>query len=144
MEVEAAAKLTSVHDDIEGFSNGYDTLVGERGVALSGGQKQRISMARAMMMNPELLILDDSLSAVDARTEEEILNAIKANRQNKSTIISAHRISSVMHADEIIVIDNGTISERGTHDELINLGGWYKEMFDRQQLEQEWSKEVTE
>ncbi|MBF6625625.1 ABC transporter ATP-binding protein [Tuanshanicoccus lijuaniae] len=140
-EVEVAARLTSVHEDIEGFSYGYDTLVGERGVALSGGQKQRISIARAMILNPELLILDDSLSAVDARTEEAILNAVKSYRANKSTIISAHRLSSVMHADEIIVIDNGTISERGTHDELINQNGWYKEMFDKQQLEAELREE---
>ncbi|MBS4461185.1 ATP-binding cassette domain-containing protein [Aerococcaceae bacterium zg-B36] len=142
-DVEEAARLTSVHDDIQGFSYGYDTLVGERGVALSGGQKQRISIARAMILNPELLILDDSLSAVDARTEEAILNAVKSYRANKSTIISAHRLSSVMHADEIIVLDNGTIAERGTHDELIAQNGWYKEMFDKQQLEAELEEEVA-
>ncbi|MFK8242880.1 MULTISPECIES: ABC transporter transmembrane domain-containing protein [unclassified Facklamia] len=142
-DVEAAARLTSVHDDIQGFSYGYDTLVGERGVALSGGQKQRISIARAMILNPELLILDDSLSAVDARTEEAILNAVKSYRANKSTIISAHRLSSIMHADEIIVLDNGTIAERGTHDELIAQNGWYKEMFDKQQLEAELEEEVA-
>lgn len=134
-EVEEIAKVTSVHEDILGFSEGYDTLVGERGVALSGGQKQRISMARAMLINPELLILDDSLSAVDAKTEEAILNSIKSTRENKSTIISAHRLSSVMHADEIIVLDEGTITERGTHEELIKNNGWYQEMYEHQQLE---------
>ncbi|PKY90282.1 multidrug ABC transporter permease/ATP-binding protein [Falseniella ignava] len=134
-EVEAAAKLVSVHDDILRFSQGYDTLVGERGVALSGGQKQRIAMARAMIIDPALLILDDSLSAVDAKTEERIVQSIKQNRSNKTTIISAHRLSSVMHADEIIVVDQGRITERGNHDELIAIGGWYREMFEHQQLE---------
>ncbi|MBA5729017.1 ATP-binding cassette domain-containing protein [Aerococcaceae bacterium INB8] len=134
-EVEEIAKVTRVHEDILGFSEGYDTLVGERGVALSGGQKQRISMARAMLINPELLILDDSLSAVDAKTEEAILNSIKETREDKSTIISAHRLSSVMHADEIVVLDEGQIVERGTHEELINNNGWYQEMYEHQQLE---------
>lgn len=133
--VEAAARLTSVHEDIIGFPDGYDTLVGERGVALSGGQKQRISMARAIINSPSLLILDDSLSAVDAKTEEAILNSIKEKRQNKTTIISAHRISSVMHADEIIVLDQGEIVERGSHYDLLEQDGWYKQMYEKQQLE---------
>lgn len=133
--VEAAARLTSVHEDIIGFPEGYDTLVGERGVALSGGQKQRISMARAIINSPSLLILDDSLSAVDAKTEEAILNSIKEKRQNKTTIISAHRISSVMHADEIIVLDQGEIVERGSHYDLLEQDGWYKQMYEKQQLE---------
>lgn len=134
-EVHKVAKLTSVHEDILGFTEGYDTLVGERGVALSGGQKQRISMARAMLNDPEILILDDSLSAVDAKTEEAILNSIKESRDGKTTIISAHRLSSIMHADEIVVMDQGRIVERGTHQELIEQNGWYKEMYDHQQLE---------
>ena len=133
--VEEAARLTSVHQDIIGFPEGYDTLVGERGVALSGGQKQRISMARAIINAPSLLILDDSLSAVDAKTEEAILSSIKTNRQNKTTIISAHRISSVMHANEIIVLDKGEIVERGNHYELLEQDGWYKQMYEKQQLE---------
>lgn len=133
--VEEVARLTSVHEDIIGFPEGYDTMVGERGVALSGGQKQRISMARAIINSPSLLILDDSLSAVDAKTEEAILEGIKTNRQDKTTIISAHRISSVMHADEIIVLDNGEIIERGTHYELLEQNGWYKQMYEKQQLE---------
>lgn len=133
--VEEVARLTSVHEDIIGFPEGYDTMVGERGVALSGGQKQRISMARAIINSPSLLILDDSLSAVDAKTEEAILEGIKTNRQDKTTIISAHRISSVMHADEIIVLDNGEIIERGTHYELLEENGWYKQMYEKQQLE---------
>lgn len=133
--VEEVARLTSVHEDIIGFPEGYDTMVGERGVALSGGQKQRISMARAIINSPSLLILDDSLSAVDAKTEEAILEGIRTNRQDKTTIISAHRISSVMHADEIIVLDNGEIIERGTHYELLEQNGWYKQMYEKQQLE---------
>lgn len=140
-EVETVAKLTQVHEDILGFPEGYDTLVGERGVALSGGQKQRISMARALIIDPELLILDDSLSAVDAKTEEAILKSLKEERRNKTTIISAHRLSSVMHADEIIVMDKGTISERGSHESLLAQNGWYKEMFERQQLEDEMKEE---
>ena len=134
-DVINAAKLTAIHDDILGLPNGYDTLVGERGVSLSGGQKQRISIARALITNPELLILDDALSAVDAKTEEAILSALKAQRLDQTTIIAAHRISSVMHAEEIIVLDDAEIIERGNHQELIEIDGWYQDMFDRQQLE---------
>ena len=136
-EVNHAAMLTDIHEDILGFPNGYDTEVGERGVSLSGGQKQRISIARAVISKPELLILDDSLSAVDAETEEKILSGLKRERQNQTTIIAAHRISSLMHADEIIVIDDGRIIERGTHSELLKLGGWYRDMYEQQQLEQQ-------
>ena len=120
---------------IKELPKGYETLVGERGVSLSGGQKQRISIARALIQNPELLILDDALSAVDAKTEERILRNLKEIRQSKTTIIAAHRLSSVMHADEIIVIDKGQIVERGRHAELLALGGWYKQMWEKQQLE---------
>lgn len=133
--VEEAARLTAVHDDILTFAKGYDTLVGERGVSLSGGQKQRIAIARAVITNPELLILDDSLSAVDAKTEETILQHLRNTRENRTTIIAAHRISSVMHADEIIVMDQGTIVERGTHHSLMQQDGWYRQMYEKQQLE---------
>lgn len=133
--VEHVARLTAVHEDILEMEQGYDTLVGERGVSLSGGQKQRLAIARALIINPELLILDDALSAVDAKTEEAILAALKKERSEQTTIIAAHRISSVLHADEIIVVEDGKITERGTHLELLALNGWYKEMYDKQQLE---------
>lgn len=135
-EVEAVALLANVHHDILQFPQGYDTRVGERGVSLSGGQKQRIAIARAILTQPELLILDDSLSAVDAKTEEAILRAIKEDKSDRMTLIAAHRLSSVMHADEILVMDNGQVVERGTHDELIAFDGWYAEMYAKQQLEQ--------
>ncbi|MFL2094797.1 ABC transporter ATP-binding protein [Marinilactibacillus psychrotolerans] len=135
-EVEAAARLADIHNDILNLSDGYDTQVGERGVSLSGGQKQRISIARSIITNPELMILDDSLSAVDAKTEESILSGLKEKRQKQTTIIAAHRISSVMHAEEIMVVEDGTIVERGTHEQLLKFGGWYKDMYRQQQLEQ--------
>lgn len=133
-----AAKLADVHEDIIGFADGYDTKIGERGVSLSGGQKQRVSIARALIKNPELLILDDALSAVDGKTEAKILSNLKQMRQNKTTIISAHRISAVMDAEEIIVMENGRISERGKHSDLIANNGWYKKMYDQQQLQQDF------
>lgn len=134
-KVEQAADMAFINNEIKAFPNGYDTLVGERGVSLSGGQKQRISIARALIVDPELLVLDDALSAVDAKTEEAILSNLKEARKDKATIISAHRLSSVMHAKEIIVLDKGKIVERGTHQELVHLNGWYKRMWDKQQLE---------
>lgn len=134
-KVEEAADLAAIHQDIEQFTEGYETMVGERGVSLSGGQKQRISIARALITNPELLILDDALSAVDAKTEEGILSKLKQHRQNKTTIITAHRLSSVMHAQEILVLDEGRIAERGTHEQLLAAKGWYQKMWEKQQLE---------
>lgn len=133
--VEQAAALAFINQEIKAFPEGYDTMVGERGVSLSGGQKQRISIARALIVKPELLILDDALSAVDAKTEEAILSNLKETRQEKTTIITAHRLSSVMHAKEILVLDEGKIIERGTHQELLTQKGWYQRMWEKQQLE---------
>lgn len=135
-EVIAAAKMASVHEDIEGFAQGYETVVGERGVSLSGGQKQRIAIARALLLNPEVLILDDSLSAVDAKTEERILEALRVNRENKTTIIVAHRFSAIKHANLILVLDEGKVKERGTHNELIKQDGWYAYINSQQELYQ--------
>lgn len=135
-EIETAAKLAYIHDDILQFTDGYETVVGERGVSLSGGQKQRISIARALIMNPEVLVLDDSLSAVDAKTEESILSSLRQNREGKTTIITSHRLSAIQHANLILVLEDGKVIERGTHEELMELDGWYKEMYVHQQLEE--------
>ncbi len=133
-QVEYAARLGHIHEDIRSFSEAYGTVVGERGVSLSGGQKQRISIARALIMDPEVLILDDSLSAVDAETEERILSNMQAKRKGKTNIITAHRMSAVSHADLIIVMDNGTVIERGTHEELMKIEGWYYDTYNAQAL----------
>ena len=134
-EIKEAAVLASIHKDISQFKYGYETVVGERGVTLSGGQKQRISIARALITNPGILILDDSLSAVDAKTEESILQHLKAKRQNQTTIITAHRLSSIAHCDLILVLENGTIAQRGAHHSLVHEEGWYKDTYERQALE---------
>lgn len=125
-ELQEAIKMSALDQDIENMPNGLDTLVGEKGIALSGGQKQRVSIARSFIKNPDILILDDALSAVDAMTESRIIENIKATRQGKTTIIITHRLSAVQHADQILVLDKGEIVERGTHHELSNNGGWYQ------------------
>ncbi len=133
-EIREAIQLAYFEKDLEVLPQGIETMVGEKGVSLSGGQKQRVSIARALIKNPEILILDDSLSAVDAKTEAKIIENIQRERAGKTTIISTHRLSGVQHAEHIIVIDNGAIIEEGTHEALVALGGWYKEQYDRQQL----------
>lgn len=135
-DVFTAAKLAHIHEDIERFPQGYHTVVGERGVSLSGGQRQRISIARALLMRPELLILDDSLSAVDAKTEEAILQSLKEARQQQTTIITSHRLSAIAHAHNILVMDHGSVVEQGTHEQLLAQQGLYAQMYELQQLEQ--------
>ncbi|WP_339293540.1 ABC transporter transmembrane domain-containing protein [Paenibacillus sp. FSL W8-0187] len=141
-ELIMEAITTAAFDrDLVTLSDGLDTLVGEKGVALSGGQKQRVSLARAFIGDPEILILDDSLSAVDARTEARIIDNIRSKRAGKTTLISTHRLSAVQHADVIVVLEDGRITEQGTHDELLELGGWYREQFERQQVENNLTSE---
>ena len=134
-EIERAAKLACVHDNIMDFPDRYETMVGERGVSLSGGQKQRIAIARALILDPEILILDDSVSAVDTDTEEQILQHLREERQGKTNIIIAHRISTLQHADKIIVLSDGRIAESGSHEELLAQNGIYADMYNRQLLE---------
>jgi ATP-binding cassette subfamily B multidrug efflux pump len=129
-----ALELASFRKDVAFLPDGLETLVGEKGVALSGGQKQRVSIARAVIADPEILILDDALSAVDAKTETEILEGIRSERAGKTTLITTHRLSAVQHADWIVVLDEGRMIEEGTHEELLKNNGWYKEQVDRQQL----------
>ncbi|MGE7183406.1 ABC transporter ATP-binding protein [Peribacillus sp. NPDC006672] len=133
-ELAEAIRLADFEKDLMMLPNRLETLVGEKGVALSGGQKQRISIARALIKNPEILILDDSLSAVDAKTETTIIENIQNERAGKTTIITTHRLSAVQHADRIIVLDGGEIIEEGTHEDLLKNNGWYREQYERQQV----------
>jgi ATP-binding cassette subfamily B protein len=135
--IAEAAAIARLDKDVEAFPRGYDTLVGERGITLSGGQKQRTALARALVVNPRILILDDALSAVDTYTEEEILSRLRAVMRQRTSIIVAHRISTVRDADVIFVLDDGRIVERGRHDELVARGGLYAGMYRKQLLEEE-------
>lgn len=136
-EIITAAKNAAVHKNIEGFSKGYDTVLGERGITLSGGQKQRVSIARAIVHDPKILLFDDSLSAVDTETEEEILNNLFRISKNKTTIIVSHRISSVKNANKIIILEDGKIVQRGSHQQLLGEEGYYKELYLKQLSEKE-------
>jgi len=138
-EVIAAAKLSVVHDNIVNFNLQYETILGERGITLSGGQKQRVSIARAVVKDPEILLLDDCLSAVDTETEETILNNLLAFCRDKTTIIVSHRVSSAKNADKIIILDHGEIIQQGSHNQLVNQEGYYKELFLKQLSEKELS-----
>ena len=136
-KVEEAARISYMENDIKEFPDRFETVVGERGITLSGGQKQRTAISRAVMRNPKILILDDALSSVDTYTEEKILNELQAVMRDRTSILISHRVSTVKHADEIVVLDSGRIIERGTHDELLALGAEYADLYQRQLLEDE-------
>ena len=131
-EVYGAAKQAAIHKEIEALDHGYDTLVGERGVTLSGGQKQRISIARALIKEPQIMIFDDSLSAVDTKTENQIINNLYTVLDNKTAILITHRIFTVFNFDQVVIIDDGEIIEQGTHSELLALKGYYAELYQLQ------------
>ena len=135
-EVEQFARYAAVYEDIMGLSDGFDTVVGERGVTLSGGQKQRISIARALIKKPDIVLLDDCLSAVDTTTEQTILGYLNEALADKTSIIITHRIPGMIQFDKIIVLDNGTIVEQGTHEILISNGGYYADIFEQQQMQE--------
>lgn len=137
--IENAAQTAYVHHNIEGFDKGYDTILGERGITLSGGQKQRVSIARALIKNPKILLLDDCLSAVDTETEEAILSSLSKIKEQKTTVIVSHRVSTVKNASKILVMDQGHIIQQGTHNELIKTEGYYKELYEKQLIEKELS-----
>ncbi len=139
-QIEEAARKADVHRNIMDFPEQYDTVVGERGTTLSGGQKQRVSIARALILDAPILILDDSLSAVDTKTEELILENLKEVREGKTNIIIAHRISTVRHADHIVVLEEGRVAEHGNHESLLEMQGIYADMYEKQQLEEELSE----
>ena len=136
-EVIEAAKKAVVHNNIINFTNQYDTILGERGITLSGGQKQRVSIARALIKNAPILLLDDCLSAVDTETEEAILNSLTQYCKNKTTILVSHRVSSAKNATKIIILDEGQIIQQGTHNQLLEQEGYYKDLYHKQLSEKE-------
>jgi len=143
-EIITAAKAAQAHEFIEGFTHGYETIVGERGVTLSGGQRQRVAIARALLMDPRILILDDSTSSVDTQTEKLLQAALDTLMEGRTTFVIAHRLSTVRRADIILVMDKGQIVERGRHDELLAQGGLYKEIYDLQLVDHAKSAEEAE
>ena len=136
-QIRWAAEVAGLATDIETFPNGLDTVIGERGLTLSGGQKQRAAIARAILRNPRILILDDALSSVDTLTEEKILNGLADVMRNRTTILISHRVSTVQNADRIVVLSHGRVVETGTHRELLERGGYYAELYQKQLLEEE-------
>jgi ATP-binding cassette subfamily B protein len=136
-EIRKAADLAGLSVDIAGFPEGFDTMVGERGITLSGGQKQRTAIARAILRNPRILILDDALSSVDTITEEKILEGLRQIMQGRTTILISHRVSTVRHADRIFVLEHGKVVEQGSHSQLIGQGGYYADLYQKQLLEEE-------
>jgi ATP-binding cassette subfamily B protein len=136
-EVRRAAEISNIDKDVQGFPGKYETMVGERGITLSGGQKQRTAISRAVVRDPKILILDDALSSVDTYTEEQILHELKQVMRDRTSILISHRVSTVKEADEIVVLDQGAIVERGTHAELLERDGYYAELHRRQLLEEE-------
>ena len=135
--VVRAAEIAGLAPDIAGFPEGYNTTVGERGITLSGGQKQRTAIARAILRNPRVLVLDDALSSVDTLTEERILQALQEIMRDRTTVLISHRVSTVRNADRIFVIEDGRVAEEGTHSELIGRGGYYADLYTKQLLEEE-------
>jgi ATP-binding cassette subfamily B protein len=136
-EIHNSADAANIATDIEGFPEGFETLVGERGITLSGGQKQRTAIARALIRNPRILVLDDALSSVDTHTEDKILNHLREVMRGRTTIFISHRVSTVRNADRIAVLHGGRIVELGTHDELLALNGYYSDLYNKQLLEEE-------
>jgi ATP-binding cassette subfamily B protein len=136
-DLEHAAAVSRLDKDVESFPKGYETVIGERGITLSGGQKQRTAIARAVYADPQILILDDALSAVDTSTEDEILEGLRGVMRQRTSIIVAHRVSTVRDADQIFVMDDGHVIERGTHEQLVALDGSYASMYRKQLLEEE-------
>jgi ATP-binding cassette subfamily B protein len=143
-EIESAAKAAAIHDIVLTFPKGYDTLVGEKGVTLSGGQRQRVAIARTLLRDPRILILDDATSSVDTETEAQIREALERLMEGRTSFVIAHRIQSVMNADLILVLDQGRIVQQGTHEELLAQGGMYRRIYDLQaRIEAEVEKEVS-